>query len=130
MNTKQGSPWTAPALSLMVFPGAGQWANGEQGKAAAFGLVFAAVFGSWLVYLFTLVNAFYSKLTTRGEVLDSAGILPLLLGWLALCGVIWMASGVDAWRVAKRRFEQAKKGAQDDGSSPGEPGDASDRGAS
>lgn len=98
-------------LSL-VFPGAGQLANGQKAK----GWVIISISALLLILFFTqlasIVPPVYHALTTGGEpVIDETyvskvyNILLILLGAV----VIWLFAIVDAAIVGKRKFSEGGK---------------------
>ena len=95
-DTKANRVAKAVALSLLVYPGAGQWVNGQRGKAYFFIVSFSLAFGGFLVVTLSNIKTFYDTLTTTLDFAPITGLLPKILGTLALSALLWVVSGVDA----------------------------------
>lgn len=111
------SRWRGVLLSALVGPGAGQFANGERAKGAAFVLATLAALG---IVLLRLVQAVVESIPPDLDPQDIGRIWALAweiqrdrLGELALpiaaVLALWGASITDAWLVA-RRPERAEEG--------------------
>jgi hypothetical protein len=109
--------WRSVLLSALVGPGAGQFANGEPTKGAAFVLATLAALG---VVVLRLVQAVVESLPAELDPQDLGRIWALAweiqrdhLGEVALpiaaILALWGASIVDAWLIA-RRPERAEDG--------------------
>lgn len=106
----QRSPWTAVLLSGLLWPGAGQFRNGEWGKGLLFALGGAVVFArfAWRVAVESL-----GAMLAAPEPMDLPQMLQLAeeirarnapeFSLMTLFLVLfWVASVFDAWRVARR----------------------------
>ncbi len=106
--------WRAVLLSVLVGPGAGQFANHERLKGAGFVL---GTLGAFAVLLVRLVRAVLESIPTDLDPLDLGRTWAL--SWeiqrryadqltvpLILILVLWAASTVDAYVVASRRQDR------------------------
>ena len=106
--------WRAVLLSAVVGPGAGQFANRERRKGAAFLLGTLAAFA---VLLFRLARAVFESIPPDLDPMDIGRTWAL--SWeiqrryadqltvpLILILVLWAASTVDAYVVASRRLDR------------------------
>lgn len=109
-GSAEGSPWTAVLLSGLLWPGAGQFRNGEWGKGLLFALGGAVVFGrfAWRVAVEALGAMLeapapmdLAQMFQLAEEIQArnAPELSVLTFFLLL---FWAASVFDAWRGARR----------------------------
>lgn len=96
VDTRSNRVAKAVALSLLVYPGAGQWVNGQRGKAYFFIASFSLAFGGFLFVTLSNIKTFYDTLTTTLDFAPITGLLPKILGTLALSALLWVVSGIDA----------------------------------
>jgi hypothetical protein len=88
-------------LSWFVYPGVGQAALGRKARAQLWALVFTVCLGFALYPLVNALSAFYGAVTSLGDIPgDMASRLLPTLEFGAGAAIVWLACGIDAWRLA------------------------------
>ncbi len=91
----------AVALSLLLYPGGGQYFYGAKTRGLVLGGLFTVAFVGFLYHLISNLKNFYEVLTRQLELADITPALPHLGGWLAASAILWLVTGIDAFLVGR-----------------------------
>lgn len=103
----KGGRWLPPVLSLFIYPGVGQWRNGQKTKAVLVGLIFTALCGVCIYHFAMNYSAFFNAIMSPGEMGGLLGYVKPVLVWGAGAFGFWILNGIDALIFASSEGEEA-----------------------
>jgi hypothetical protein len=102
--------------SGLLLPGIGQWKNGDKIKAYIFILFVVLIVGGFTYSMVVIMSGYFKALMNLEGVMDPTAIIRTHLTaimksfvyWGLAGAIIWAASGLDAYLVAKKKWGDAE----------------------